>query len=149
MALIVIPRDEARRILRLSGPDRAESERLEQVALIQWARASQHLDPALWMLHAIPNGGARHITVAKKLRAEGVLAGVCDLYLPAARRGYHGLYIEMKAGHNKPTKHQQAFINGALREGYCVALCYSSDAAKEAILWYLGHSMQRPPCILA
>ena len=42
-------------------------------------------------IFAIPNGGARHPAVAYKLKAEGVLRGVPDLYIPEWK-----LWIEMK-----------------------------------------------------
>ena len=49
-------------------------------------------------IFAIPNGGARNVVTAAKLKAEGVLAGVPDLCVPMARCGFHGLYIELKNG---------------------------------------------------
>lgn len=42
-------------------------------------------------IFAIPNGEKRAISVAKRLKAEGVKSGVPDLYVPALR-----LWIEMK-----------------------------------------------------
>jgi len=48
------------------------------------------------LLHHIPNGGLRDKREGARLKASGVIAGVCDLFLPMARRGAHGLYIEMK-----------------------------------------------------
>jgi hypothetical protein len=60
--------------------------------------------------YAVPNGGYRNIYVARKLKAEGVKAGVADLCLPAARRGYHGLYLEMKSEEGVATKEQKAFF---------------------------------------
>jgi hypothetical protein len=74
-----------------------ELERRHQVALIKWVRAVKDVYPVLNLLYAVPNGGYRNIYVARKLKAEGVRAGVADLCLPAARRGYHGLYLEMKS----------------------------------------------------
>jgi hypothetical protein len=52
--------------------------------------------PELKWLHAIPNGGARDPATAARMKAEGARAGVADIFLPAARHGWHGLYIEMK-----------------------------------------------------
>src|SRR5262245_64718583 len=45
---------------------------------------------------AIPNGGARDVITAGRLKAEGVRAGVPDVCLPVARAGYHGLFLEVK-----------------------------------------------------
>ena len=42
-------------------------------------------------IFAIPNGGFRSMTTAKKLREEGVRAGVPDLFIPA-----YQTWIEMK-----------------------------------------------------
>ena len=41
------------------------------------------------------------------MKRQGVKAGVPDICLPVARNGYHGLYIELKAGKNKATKNQE------------------------------------------
>ena len=48
------------------------------------------------LIYAIPNGGQRNVIVASKLKAEGVLSGVPDLHIPIAKKGFHGLYIELK-----------------------------------------------------
>ena len=72
------------------------TEHQEQVALIHWAKMRSATLPELGLLFAIPNGGERHLFVAKKLKAEGVKPGTPDLCLPVARGGYHGLFIEMK-----------------------------------------------------
>ena len=43
------------------------------------------------MIFAIPNGDHRAITVAKRLKAEGVVPGVPDLFIPQ-----WSLWVEMK-----------------------------------------------------
>ena len=59
------------------------TEHQEQVALVTWFRIRF---PLLRMaLFAIPNGGLRHIKVAMTLKAEGVIAGVSDLFLMVPR----------------------------------------------------------------
>jgi len=113
------------------------SEHDEQAALIHWKRLNEEYIPELRMLYAIPNGGLRNKRVARKLKAEGVEAGVWDLALDVPRGGYHGLRIEMKYGKNKLTPAQRRW--GALyREyGYQTAVCYDWIEAKQAILLYL------------
>ena len=54
------------------------TEHAEQVGFVQWFRA--HFPRVL--IFAIPNGEKRAISVARRLRAEGVVAGVPDLYVP-------------------------------------------------------------------
>ncbi len=48
------------------------------------------------IIAAIPNGGWRKVTEARRLKAEGVLPGFPDLIVMEPRGRYHGLVIEMK-----------------------------------------------------
>lgn len=66
---------------------RHPSEHAEQVAIVAWFRVRW---PGV-RIFAIPNGGARNVVVASKLKAEGVSPGVPDLHVPAWR-----LWVEVK-----------------------------------------------------
>ena len=105
------------------------SEHQQQVTVMQWAALMVNKYPFIDLLHAIPNGGARHIAVAKKLKAEGVKAGVPDLCLPVARGGYHGLYIEMKDKTGKVSNSQAWWIERLRQNKYRVEVCYSATEA--------------------
>jgi len=118
------------RRMAATGP----SEHDEQVALIQWADS---VGGAVGLLFAIPNGGHRHPAVAGKLKAEGVRAGVPDLFLPVARGGCHGLFIEMKAGKNKPTDGQLAWLDELRSQGYHCAICHGAEEAIDTIQEYM------------
>lgn len=114
------------------------SEHNEQVALMQWWKLShKRFKLPEYALFAIPNGGARHIAVAKKLKAEGVRAGVPDIELRISRNGYHALWIEMKYGKNKPTEAQAEFMKWQEAEGAKCVVAYKWDDAKQAIEEYL------------
>ena len=63
------------------------SEHDEQVGLVNWFR--QRFPGVL--IFAIPNGEHRAVSVAKRLKAEGVVSGVPDLFVPE-----WSLWIEMK-----------------------------------------------------
>ena len=63
------------------------SEHSEQVGFINWFRAKY---PQV-LIFAIPNGEKRAITVAKRLKAEGVVRGIPDLFIPQWT-----LWVEMK-----------------------------------------------------
>lgn len=90
------------------------------------------------LIFAIPNGGQRHPAVAAKLKAEGVRAGVPDLFLPVARPGYHGLFIELKCGGHKPSEAQLAWIRNLRAEGYkCEVVWDSVDEVIGLIESYL------------
>lgn len=83
----------------------------EQVALMKWwSLACNRYCIAESLLFAIPNGGNRDVVTGALMKAEGVRAGVPDLFLSVPRGAYHGLFIEMKkrkrrARFDKPKKH--------------------------------------------
>lgn len=89
-------------------------------------------------LVAIPNGGHRHIAVARKLKAEGVRAGFPDLFLPIPSGSNHGLFIEMKTQKGKPTESQNDWLSFLDSQCYAVAVCHSFDDAKRVIEGYLN-----------
>jgi hypothetical protein len=90
------------------------------------------------MMYHIPNGGKRNITTAKRLKAEGVKAGVPDIHLPVPRGEYHGLYIELKKQKgNITTDNQDWWLEELNRQGYCTAVCKGWEAATKVILSYL------------
>lgn len=113
------------------------SEHAEQAALIRMAAAYEARHPALCLLFAIPNGGARHPAVAGKLKAEGVRRGVPDLCLPVPHGGYAGLWIEMKYGKNTTSPEQDEWIAALRRAGHHVEVCRSAEAALAVLLDYL------------
>jgi hypothetical protein len=109
------------------------NEHQTQVAVITWFRMQY---PKLIMF-AIPNGGVRNIVTAVKLKSEGVLAGVADLFLMKANTKYHGLFIEMKAPKGKVSDQQKYFIEQAKAQGYAACVCFGFDEAQAAINNYL------------
>lgn len=115
----------------------------EQVAVINWRDYYVGMRPELALLYAIPNGGKRSIYVARKMKAEGVMPGVPDLHLPVARRGYAGLWIEMKFGKNKQTEEQRRWFVQLSEQGHLCSVCYSSDEAIKLLSWYVGLNEDR------
>jgi hypothetical protein len=115
-----------------------------------WRDLNLHNWPNLWLLHSIPNGGKRSVTTAVSLKNEGVLSGVCDLFLPVARCGYHGLYIEMKHDKVKPksviSATQKKFLAATAEEGYLSKVCYNDTQAINLIEEYIsGKYNKRTP----
>ena len=98
------------------------TEHAEQVSLVQWLDATH---PEL-LYFAIPNGGNRNIITASKLKAEGVKAGVPDLFLPSLR-----IFIELKrAKGGKVSPAQKDMAQRLEACGYRVVVC---KGAKEAV----------------
>ena len=130
-------------------------EHIAQKNLLRWAAHARGTMPELDLLFAIPNGGLRNMRVAVKLKAEGVKAGVPDLFLPVSRSGFYGeldlwsatrfngLFIEMKVGKNKPTKSQKEWHEALRLQGYAVEVCYGWEQAKKTITTYLHNGYKQ------
>lgn len=115
-----------------------QTEHQEQAALMQVARLHEKKWPELALLHAIPNGGQRHVAVAAKLKAEGVKAGIPDLFLPVPRGNAHGLYIELKAKGGNVSDSQRKMLAALAAQGYACLVCYGWEPAWEEIQKYLA-----------
>lgn len=115
------------------------TEAQEQEALFAWARMQEGKYPELALLHAIPNGGSRHPVEAKHLKAQGVKAGIPDIFLPVARQGYHGLYIELKRmTGGRLSDAQEIWIDYLREQGYKAEVCHGFDEARREIVVYLS-----------
>lgn len=125
---------------------RSSAEETAQAAVIAWAKwvpipAAPDIEPGARVsdyLYAIPNGGQRHAVVAAKMKATGAKAGVWDLHLPIARHGFHGLWVEMKAGKNNLTDLQESWGARMRLAGHKTVVCWTSYEAEKAIADYLG-----------
>ena len=114
-------------------------EDLHQQAIFEWAQYNYRKYPELEkLLFAIPNGGSRHRLEAINLKKQGVKAGISDITLQVARGGFHGLWIELKAGKNKAQPSQLEFIEAVRKQGYLAKVIYGSTAAIELIEKYLN-----------
>lgn len=122
------------------GKRRVAREHNEQAALIRWAnlKSTRALYPDLDKLFAIPNGGKRCAITGKMLKAEGVSPGYPDLGVDAAKCGYHGLRIELKAPKTgRVSKEQKAWHERLAMAGYLCVVCFGWESAKSAIENYL------------
>lgn len=111
------------------------SETTEQISLFNWAAANEAYIPELQLMHHIPNEGKR--SNGPVLKAAGMKAGVPDIFLPSARNGFHGLYIEMKYKDGKTSKAQEEFMEKLKKQDYAVYVAYSAEQARTIIRHYL------------
>ena len=89
-------------------------------------------------MYHVPNEGKRSKSAGARMKQEGLKPGVPDVCLPVPRGGFHGLYVEMKVGKNKPTDNQREWLAGLKEQGYATAVCYGWEAASKVILKYLN-----------
>lgn len=105
----------------------------EQEAVVQFCELMR-----LPVVH-IPNEGKRSAAYAAQMKRMGLAKGFPDLFIPVARSGFHGLFIELKRDRgSKPTAEQKAWIEYLNRAGYRAAVCHGADAAIEEIKNYCG-----------
>ena len=109
-----------------------------QSSIVAWAALATRLDWRLSLLFAIPNGGKRHPSTAKRLKDEGVRAGVPDLCLPCCGTLGNALYLEVKTKRSYPSAAQKSFIAALKRAGNGVVVVRSLDEAIEAIATHLN-----------
>ena len=124
----------------------------EQCAVIDWCDWNTKKYPCLAWIYAVPNGARTSISVAKRLKKEGMRAGVPDLFLPFPKLKlgdrkpdgwcdhvyYHGLFIEMKRKKGSVTSpEQKAWHKYLLSAGYQVVIAKGADEAVKFIKEYL------------
>lgn len=97
-----------------------------QVKVVQYVRT---FFPEVLIL-AIPNGAGTTARNRLMLYAEGLLAGVPDLFIPEARKGFHGLWIEMKTDDGLESAAQKKIRLNLQNNGY---LCYVARSEQTAI----------------
>lgn len=104
--------------------------------------------PELKWLHAVHNQGHGDAIRGAQAKAEGVKAGVADIFLPVPRfdeftpNGIRcGLYIELKKKDSgKPHAEQLDFQNDMRAAGYKCEIIHGWELARDEILRYLGRS---------
>jgi hypothetical protein len=101
------------------------TEHQEQRDLVRWFRRKY----APVRIFAIPNGGYRSMTDAAKFKAEGLSAGIPDLFVPAWR-----LWVEMKRQKGGRVSPEQAdWIKYLESVGYTCLVCPGSENAQAQI----------------
>lgn len=125
----------------------------QQLALFVWLSGEARTRPIFGLAFHVPNGDSRGDTelsrsiAGGRLKGQGVKSGVPDVAFPVARRGYHGLFIEMKRPGLRPkgpksprgtSDKQDRWIAALMAQGNCVAICYEWTEARDVFLWYLN-----------
>lgn len=84
-------------------------------------------------------GDARQRAITgKRMKDMGYLVGTPDLHIPVAKNGFNGLYIEMKAGKNKPSDNQITIMKKLENEGYVCTVCYSLSEFMKVVNTYFN-----------
>jgi hypothetical protein len=107
---------------------RVSSESMEQQGFVTWFRLKF---PGV-LIFAVPNGGKRGIKTAMTLKAEGVVPGIPDLFIPE-----WSVFIEMKRQKGgKISESQRDIIDYLKACGYTVIIGLGAEDASRKILEY-------------
>jgi hypothetical protein len=119
-------------------PKRSNQESIDQQALIKWwADVCTSYGLPERALKAFPLQGARTPQNGARMKAEGMRAGTCDLFLAAARGQFHGLWIEMKTAKGVVSPEQLEELKHLNEQDYSTAVCRSTEDAIAEIRIYL------------
>ena len=89
------------------------------------------------LIFAIPNGEKRAITVAKRLKAEGVVRGIPDLFIPQ-----WNLWVEMKrVSGGRLSPEQKAMIGYLEGVGHKVIVGKGAADASKQILEFRNENL--------
>ena len=91
----------------------------------------------------IPNESKRSAAYGAKMKRMGLRKGFPDLFIPTARQGFHGLFIELKRDRLAyPKKEQREWIEYLNRQGYHAVICWGVDEAIDEIKKYMLYCQQ-------
>jgi hypothetical protein len=120
---------------------RNNSEHEIQKACVSWFKLQYKKHKR--SLFAVPNGAKLYGNEKEraiqwnKLKAEGALPGVADLFLAVPSGKYAGLFLEMKTPRGSQSKVQYAFEMDMLAVGYGYAMPTSTDEFRRIVNSYL------------
>jgi hypothetical protein len=87
-----------------------------------WARLQSRSYPELALMFSIPNG---------------MKQGVSWIFLPCARGGSHGLFIDLRNEDDRGSGDETRVRESLREEGYSVIVCFSIESAITLTTWYL------------
>lgn len=125
----------SKNLLSKCAPTEEEEQKLLFRIIGKLLRIWPHLDT----IFHIPNSGAGASRgQAGKMKAMGAKAGVSDIFYPAARDGYHGLWLELKSLRKNASlsEKQNEWLKRMKKEGFKTYICHGHKAALEAIVYY-------------
>jgi hypothetical protein len=118
---------------------RRYDESLEQMSFMkELMLRDRHAWHSTWWT---PNERKTTIQQGVRQKAMGKKPGVPDIFMAIAKKGFHGLFIEMKIKglkqHGGVTPSQKERMNLLVENGYMCQVCYGADDAMACVIEYL------------
>ncbi len=103
----------------------------EQITVIQYCELKHII-----AIH-IPNESKRSVAYGAKMKRMGLRKGFPDIFIPTARKDFHGLFIELKRDRkSRVNPEQTAWITYLNKQGYKAMICYGATEAINEIEKY-------------
>jgi len=129
LSIIGLDNDES----KIKKINNCPSEFQEQCKLVVWLRKKRIVH------HHSPNGMKSSYHEGAKFKRLGTMPGFPDIIIPYARKGYHGLYIELKRVSGGVLSESQKWWRDFLaKEGYAWHEAKGCSQAKQIICDYFG-----------
>lgn len=115
------------------------TEDMIQIEVIKWSKhpAVQKKYPELALLYHTANEWKCSVYRGAHLKRMGVKSGVPDLHLPVPRKGFHGLYIELKSAKGRVSDNQKWWLEHLTRQGNMCRVCHSVNETIDLLEEYL------------
>ena len=115
-----------------------------QTAAMEYVQIMRNVDERFKLVFAVPNGGKRGFYAQKQAKKEGLTAGVSDVLVlcPNHDNTYTGACFEFKSKKGKLTKHQEQFLDTAVRHGNFIAVIRDAKDFINMINNYFGINNQ-------
>jgi hypothetical protein len=119
-----------------------QKERNEQIAFITWLRMKY--PEAITIISPIVKYGG---TLKQRLiqghiqKRMGYIAGTPDIFIPCARGGFNGLFIELKAKGGYLSEDQASMAKRLNKHGFCAICCHGFEEAIEKAEKYMKGSL--------
>ncbi|MGH9820255.1 MAG: hypothetical protein ACRD43_08805 [Pyrinomonadaceae bacterium] len=118
-----------------------------QAAYFEILRSYEGMYPILRWVQASMNGANRGKPSAGQSWAQGQKPGVWDVFIPVARHGFGGAWIENKFGDNKLTAAQAEFGEFVRSQNFSTKISYDLETSLKFTEFYLGVDLHGPIAI--
>lgn len=110
-----------------------------QMQIIKWTQvpAVREKYPELALLYHTANERKCSVYQGVHLKKMGVKSGIPDLHLPVARKGYHGLHMELKSKNGRLSDNQKWWLDKLSEQGYLCVVYRDPKEAFEQLVRYL------------
>lgn len=124
--------------------DRVATESEEQRAFFRMLSVELQRYPELTMSFHVPNEGKRQGRQGGRMKAEGLVRGVPDIFIDVPCGGFHGCRIELKRRKGfKISSEQKEWIHKLNNKGYAAAFCFGWEDAWTFVEAYLNSENEK------